>query len=175
MRRASIYLCGFMGCGKTFMGRRISELLAVPFVDLDSFIVENEGMTIPEIFDKFGEQHFRALEASYIRKLSGGNIVATGGGAIINPQTAEFARKSGAVIFINTDFETCYARIQGDQNRPLVMNSTKAQLKELYNKRKPIYKAQSTYTVNGNGRTEIISEEIIRLANYWQRYENGNI
>ena len=129
---ASVYLCGFMGCGKSHIGRLLAAELGREFVDLDKVIVDREGMSIPEIFEKFGEPHFRSLEAKYIRELSGGYIVATGGGALINDKTAEFARESGISVYINTPFEVCYERIKNDSNRPLVVNNTQEQLRQLY-------------------------------------------
>lgn len=167
--KLSIYLCGFMGCGKSHIGRQLAFALDKRFVDLDKYIISEENMTIPEIFDKFGEPYFRSIEAKYIRRLSGGNIVATGGGALINNETAEFARSSGLSVFINTSFEVCYERIKGDANRPLVMNNTREQLEELYNSRAVIYKRNSTYMVNGCARDTIITEEIIKLAKYYAK------
>ncbi len=162
----SIYLCGFMGCGKSHVGKLLASQLDMPLVDLDKYIVNAEKMSIPKIFEKFGEPHFRFLEAKYIRELSGGNVVATGGGALINDETAKFARESGISVYINTSFELCYKRIKGDKNRPLVMNNTPEQLEELYNKRDVIYRKNSTFMVNGNARDSIIAGEIVKLANY---------
>lgn len=164
--RISIYLCGFMGCGKSHVGKILSSRLDMPLVDLDKYIVSAEKTSIPEIFDKFGEPHFRSLEAKYIRELSGGNVVATGGGALINDETATFARESGISVYINTSFELCYKRIKGDKNRPLVMKNTPEQLEELYNKRDAIYRRNSTFMVNGNTRDTVIAEEIMKLARY---------
>ncbi len=160
----SIYLCGFMGCGKSHVGRILASKLGIKLVDLDKYIVDAEKMTIPEIFDKFGEPHFRVLEAQYIKELSNGYVVATGGGALLNDETAKFAKQSGISVYINTSFETCYARIKGDKNRPLVMKNTPEQLEELYNKRAPIYRKNSTFMVNGNTRDTIIAEEIAKLS-----------
>lgn len=162
----SVYLCGFMGCGKSHIGRMLALKLGMKLVDLDKYIVEAEKMTIPEIFEKFGEPHFRALEAKYIRELSDGYVVATGGGALLNDETAKFARESGISVYINTSFETCYLRIKGDKNRPLVMKNTPEQLEELYNTRAPIYRKNSTFMVNGNTRDYIIAEEIAKLARF---------
>ena len=164
--KSTVYLCGFMGCGKSHIGRMLASQLNRVLVDLDKYIVGKEEMSIPEIFDKFGEPHFRTLEAKYIRELSGGNIVATGGGALINDETARFARESGVSVYINTSFENCYRRIKGDTNRPLVMNNTPEQLEELYNKRAEIYRRNAAYMVNGNARDSIIAEEIKKLIFY---------
>ena len=162
----SVYLCGFMGCGKSHIGRQLAAALGRRFVDLDRYIVSAEGMTIPEIFDKYGEPHFRKLEAKYIRELSDGSIVATGGGALINDETAKFARESGLSVYINTAFVVCYKRIKGDTNRPLVMNNTPEQVEELYNKRSVIYRRNAVCMVNGNTRDTIITEEIAKLVRY---------
>ncbi len=169
----SIYLCGFMGCGKSHIGRMLARMTGRTLVDLDAVIVEREGMSIPDIFAQYGEPHFRELEAKYIRELSDGYIVATGGGALINDSTAEFARKSGLSVYINTSFQNCYMRIKNDKNRPLVVNNTKEQLEELYNKRSEIYKRNSMCMVNGNARDIIICTEIIKLAKYFE--EHGTI
>lgn len=162
----SVYLCGFMGCGKSHIGRMLARELSMSFIDLDKYIVNAEKMTIPEIFDKFGEPHFRELEAKYIRELANGCVVATGGGALINDETARYARESGISVYINTSFEECYRRIRGDKNRPLVVKNTKEQLAELYDKRSVIYKRNSTFMVNGNARDKTIASEIAKLVRF---------
>lgn len=162
----SVYLCGFMGCGKSHIGRMTAKLLGMKFIDLDRYIVNAQGLTIPEIFDKFGEPHFRVLEAKYIRELAEGCVVATGGGALINDETAKYARENGVSVYINTAFELCYRRISGDKNRPLVVKNTKEQLRELYETRAVIYKRNSTFMVNGNARDRIIADEIAKLVKY---------
>lgn len=166
----SIYLCGFMGCGKSHIGRMLSQRLGRDFIDLDRYIVQREGLTIPQIFEQFGEPHFRELEARYIRELSGGNVVATGGGALINDRTAEYARESGLCVYINTSFEVCYSRIKGDRNRPLVMQNTPEQLRALYEKRAQIYRRNSACMVNGNGTDRVIVQEIVKLSQYFEEY-----
>lgn len=166
----SIYLCGFMGCGKSHIGRMLAQATGRELADLDRVITQREGMSIPEIFDRYGEPHFRELEAKYIRELSGGYIVATGGGALINDSTARFARESGLSVYINASFETCYSRIKGDTNRPLVMKNTPEQLRELYNTRSEIYRRNCMVMVNGNTKDSTICGEIIKLAKYFENY-----
>ncbi len=166
----SIYLCGFMGCGKSHIGRMLARMTGRTLVDLDAVIVEREGMSIPDIFEKHGEPHFRQLEAKYIRELSDGYIVATGGGALINDETAQFARESGLSVYINTSFDNCYLRIRHDKNRPLVVKNTKEQLEELYNTRAAIYKRNSMCMVNGNTKDYTICTEIIKLAKYYEEH-----
>lgn len=150
----------------------LAKILEMDFIDLDKYIVSRENMSIPEIFDKFGEPHFRSLEAKYIRELANGCVVATGGGALINDETARYARESGISVYINTSFEICYERIKDDANRPLVVKNTKEQLFELYETRAAIYRKNSTYMVNGNARDKVVAEEIARLVRYSENTEN---
>lgn len=153
----NIYLCGFMGCGKSYMGKKLAEKLGCTLVDLDAYIEEKEGKTIPEIFSQDGEPHFRELEAKYIREMPENSVVATGGGAIINPVTAETARNAGTVVFLDADFELCYNRIKGDKHRPLVMKNTKEQLEQLFRTRRKIYLKNSDFSVDSNrNETEIL-------------------
>lgn len=170
---SSVYLCGFMGCGKSHVGRQLAAVLDREYVDLDRYIINAEKMTIPFIFEKFGEPHFRKLEANYIRRLADNNIVATGGGALINDETAEYARQSGLSVYINTSFEICYERIKNDTNRPLVVNNTKEQLEELYNTRDAIYRRNAMCMVNGCTTDTIIVEEIVKLTRFFE--ENGHL
>ena len=167
---SSVYLCGFMGCGKSHVGRQLAAELGREFVALDRYIINAEKMTIPFIFENFGEPHFRKLEAKYIRELSGDKIVATGGGALINDETAEYARQSGLSVYINTSFEICYSRIKDDTNRPLVVNNTKEQLRELYEKRAAIYRNNSMCMVNGCTTDTVIVGEIAKLTRYFERF-----
>ena len=143
----SVYLCGFMGCGKSHVGKKLAARLNMEFADLDAYIVKREGRSIPQIFAEDGEPHFRELEAMYIGELNGGCVVATGGGALINENTAAFANENGITVFLDAPFEVCYERIKGDTNRPLVVNNTKEQLLDLFNRRRVIYRKNSAVCV----------------------------
>lgn len=159
----TLFLCGFMGCGKTTIGQLLAKKLSVPFYDLDAYIVKKEGRSIPEIFAADGEPYFRRIEAASIGEISqNGGVIATGGGAILNPNTASLAKARGRVIFLDAPFKVCYARIAGDKNRPLVMNNTKQQLEELYNRRRTVYSENSTDTVSAKGTPEEIAEKILQ-------------
>ena len=155
-----VYLCGFMGCGKSRIGRELAQKTGMTFADLDRYIVEKEGMTIPEIFEKFGEPHFRGLEAKYIAEMPDNSVVALGGGAIINDNTAKTARQNGKVVFLDADFETCYGRIKDDKNRPLAYNNPKEKVRELYDTRRPIYSERSDITIKAVGTPAAITEKI---------------
>lgn len=164
----TVFLCGFMGCGKTTVGRIAAKKLGYGFCDSDELIVEREGMSIPEIFAEKGEPYFRQVEAEIIKSLCGKNtIVACGGGAMLNPDTAAAAAKAGAVIFIDLDFEVCYERISGDENRPIVMSSTKEELEERFNSRHDVYMKHSTMQIDGSGSplstAELITDAVKML------------
>lgn len=149
----NIYLCGFMGCGKTTIGRIIARNKGMAYIDLDSYIEAKAGKTIPKIFEQDGEKAFRQLETQYIKEISernSGTVIACGGGAMLSSENAEIAKLSGEVVFLNLPFETCYKRIAGDRNRPIVMKNTKKQLHEIYDNRFSVYKKNCSIIINMN-------------------------
>ncbi len=158
----TIYLCGFMGCGKSTIGTMLSGRLGMKFTDLDSYITEKEKMSIPEIFSSKGEAYFREAEASAIIELScQNNIIACGGGTILNDNSAKIANQNGEVIFLDVSFQTCYERIKGDKNRPLVMNNSKKELKNIFDQRQSIYLKNSSVSINADATASKICEDII--------------
>jgi len=165
----SIYLCGFMGCGKSHIGRRLSKRLNMPLVDLDEYIVQKEKRSIPEIFEQSGEPYFRQLEADCLKELEEGYIVATGGGTLINENTAKYANGHGITVFLDAIFPVCYGRIKNDANRPLVVNNTKEQLEEIFNTRRKIYKAHSAITVRAAGTGSSITGEVIKKVRLFEK------
>ena len=105
----AIFLCGFMGCGKTTIGKTLSRLLGCGYCDMDELIVKKAGMSIPEIFEKKGEPYFRSMETELIKEL--GNfkgLVSCGGGAMLSDVNGKLAAENGCVLFLDTPFETCY-------------------------------------------------------------------
>ena len=116
----AIFLCGFMGCGKTTVGKKMASLLGKKYCDMDELIVQKAGMSIPEIFEKLGEPEFRRMESELIVELGQfSGIVSCGGGAMLSDINGENAKKSGVVVFLDVPFETCYNRIKNDPNRPI--------------------------------------------------------
>ena len=157
----AVYLCGFMGCGKSTIGKILARKCGCGFFDMDDYIVEREGMKIPQIFAEKGEKYFRDAETNAIRELAKkSGVIACGGGAMLKNENAEIANESGVVVYIDVPFETCYSRISGDTNRPLVMNNTKDGLEEIYRSRVSVYCANSAVTVSGEGTPEEIAGRI---------------
>lgn len=159
----TIYLCGFMGCGKSTIGKIIAKKMGLGYCDSDNEIVKKEQMTIPEIFAQKGEPYFRNSEADTIKGFIGHNtVVSCGGGAMLNSQTADaVSEKGGIIVFIDVPFEVCYERIKGDSNRPIVMSSTKEELLERYNSRYPVYMQNSSVKVECDCSPMEAAEKII--------------
>lgn len=158
----TIYLCGFMGCGKTTVGKLLARKLDCGFFDMDAYITEKEGMEIPQIFAEKGEKYFREAETEAIRGLAAENgVIACGGGAMLKKENVGIASAEGTVVYIDVPFEVCYSRIAGDRNRPIVMNNTKEELEIIYDGRAPVYSENASVTVSGEGTAEEIAERII--------------
>ena len=148
----AVFLCGFMGCGKSTVGVLLAKNLGCSLLDTDELIVKREGMTIPEIFEKKGEPYFRELEKQVVSELSGGKaVVSCGGGTMLSDENAKAAREKGTVVYIDTSFESCYERIKDDSNRPIAASRTKEQLLDLYNTRAVKYRSNSDCSVDGEG------------------------
>lgn len=159
-----VYLCGFMGCGKTTAGKLLAEKLGCGFYDMDDYITEKEKMEIPRIFAEKGEKYFREAETEAVRELAGkSGVIACGGGAMLKKENAAIASAAGTVVYIDVPFETCYSRISGDRNRPIVMNNTKEELEIIYDGRAPLYRENSSAAVSGNGSAEEIADRIIAV------------
>ncbi|MGN0605579.1 MAG: shikimate kinase [Oscillospiraceae bacterium] len=157
----TLFLCGFMGCGKTTTGKLLAKKLGLAYIDMDEYIVQQEKRSIPEIFDESGEEYFRQRETKAIAELSIKNaVISCGGGAMINPVNAEIANKNGISVFLDVPFEVCYSRICGDENRPVVRNNTKEQLEDIYNTRYELYSRHSALKIDADGSPEEISEKI---------------
>ena len=143
-----------MGSGKSALGRRLSYLLKMPYYDMDHEIVRQQAMTIPQIFEKYGEAHFREIETEFLKKFRDeACIISTGGGVAINAENRKIMRRSGLVFFLDATFEDIYKRIQHDPNRPIVQSSTKEELEKLYHYRRRFYRETGHIQVLTEGRT----------------------
>lgn len=161
-----IFLCGFMGCGKSTVGTRLACALKRRFIDMDKYIEKKEGRSISEIFETDGEEYFRNLETETIKKFRNKKwVIATGGGALLREENGRAAKKFGIPVYIDTKFSICYNRIKGDKNRPLAYNSTREELKKLYDKRKKKYIKNSIISVSGEAPVHTIVNNIINEIN----------
>ncbi|TYB33425.1 shikimate kinase [Flexistipes sinusarabici] len=118
----NIYLLGFMGSGKTSVGKRLAEKKNMMFIDLDEKIEESEGMSIAEIFAEKGEEYFRDVEKKVLKELSAMDfcIVATGGGAVVDPENLQTMKDSGVTVSLLASPEIVYERVKNSNLRPLL-------------------------------------------------------
>jgi shikimate kinase len=114
-------LVGFMAAGKSTLGAPLAQALGLGFVDLDEAIVQDTGTTIPELFARHGEAHFRAVEARVLRQVLalGPVVLACGGGVLDTPGNLQALRSWGKLVFVHVDLETSMARMGADPGRPL--------------------------------------------------------
>jgi shikimate kinase len=143
MCEASIILTGFMGSGKSSVGKVVSSQLGRSFIDLDEEIVKAAGWTINEIFARDGEQAFREIESFQLAKVlssKNGIVLATGGGVVISAKNRELMRGSGVVVCLQVTLEQVMARISDSNDRPLLLadNATK-RAETLLNEREHFY------------------------------------
>jgi len=146
----SIVLVGMMGSGKSSIGRRLATRLAIPFVDADGEIEAAAGMTIPEIFERHGEPYFRAGEARVIARLldNGPQVLATGGGAFMNPDTRATIRAKGVSVWLKAEIDILIKRIKRRNDRPMLnTDDPAATLAALVAQRYPVY-AEADLTVH---------------------------
>ena len=159
----TIFLCGFMGCGKSTVGQKLAKTLDVPFTDMDTYIEEQAGKTIPEIFSEDGEPHFRDLETQAVRDLATQEgVIACGGGAMLRDINAKIAAENGTVLFLDVPFRMCYLRI-ANTDRPIVKRSTRQELYNLYRKRRGVYRRHSTHRIEAVHSPTQTVQEIIAL------------
>lgn len=143
------YLTGFMGVGKTTIGREVSDQLQLPFVDLDSHIEQSENDTISNIFETKGEEHFRQLEKKYLLQLSKTpkqEVIALGGGTMCYNNLHLNLTTTGLVTFLDKDWEDIKNGLNDLSNRPLIKKYNETELQALYYQRRRFY-AYSQLTV----------------------------
>ncbi len=145
----NIYLCGFMGAGKTTVARALAQRNGVPYRDTDDLIIALCGLSIPEIFARYGEAYFREMETNALRATQAlpGAVIATGGGLVRDPKNVELIREYGILLYLDTPFSLCYERIHGDQNRPNAAARSEEELLSLYREREAVYRKASCLSI----------------------------
>lgn len=158
----NIALCGFMGCGKTCIGRELAKTTGRKLVDTDELIEKEQKVTISQIFAEHGEDYFRELEFEMCKKAAEMKdaVISTGGGAMTFQRNVDAIKKGATVVFLDTDFETICKRVGDGATRPLFKNRENA--KRLYDERKEKYLNAADIVVDGSLRPAKIAAEIIR-------------
>lgn len=148
----NIILVGFMGCGKSTVGRQVSLELQYPLIDTDNLIVERAGMSIPEIFEQHGEEYFRKLETEVMSHLiatdSQKQVISTGGGLPINPENRELLKKLGYVVWLQASVDCVLERTKSSSERPLLQTENPREaITQLLAEREDIYKDCSNLVI----------------------------
>ncbi len=162
----NLFLTGPMGAGKSTIGRQLSRQLNMPFHDSDHEIEQRTGVDIPLIFELEGEAGFRKRESAIIDELTllDGIILATGGGAILDPQNREHLASRGTVIYLHASVNQQLKRTGRDRNRPLLQTADpRKTLEELMAIREPLYRETADIVINTDGmRVMDVVKQIIR-------------
>lgn len=161
----SIALVGMPGSGKSSIGRRLAPRLDLPFIDADAKIEEAAGgMTISEIFAKHGEGEFRALEARVIARLldDGPAVIATGGGALMNPGTRALLRERAIAVWLRAEISVLLRRVRRKTDRPLLQGpDPEATLRRLLAEREPVYAESDIVVTSREGPHDAVVDAIL--------------
>ena len=148
MPKKQIYLTGFMGTGKSMILNCLHEVCGFDKIEMDEQIVQEQGMSIPEIFEKKGEEYFRNLETELVKKISAMDniVVSCGGGTVMRQCNVDEMKKNGTIVLLTAEPETVYERVKGSHNRPLLeKNMNPEYIKELMEARRPKYEAAADF------------------------------
>jgi len=159
----NLVLVGFMGSGKSSVGRILSAMTGFSLVDTDTLAAKEAGMSIPEIFQRHGEEHFRKIETEVLRNLVGrlGLVVATGGGIAVSPENRDLLRQIGPVFWLDAETEQLHQRVKNSR-RPLLQTKNPRQtLEDLYQSREPLYRAVSDTRIDSTRLTHRQTAETV--------------
>lgn len=165
-----IVLVGLMGAGKSTVGKRLASMLGRGFVDADDAIVDAAQRSISEIFEQFGEAYFRDGERRVIARLidEHAGVIATGGGAFVDPETRALILKRAIAVWIDCDIDTLVERTSRRDTRPLLRNGDpKTILTDLLNKREPFYSEAQIRVRSEDGPHADTARAIIRAIDEW--------
>jgi len=164
MKKANIVLIGLSGCGKTTIGRHLSDILNYSFIDTDARIEAVNGMPVTAIFDKYGEEHFRRLEAETIKYAahSEDTVIATGGGCVLNPDNMKALSENGRIVYLKCSPEKVYLNIKDDTSRPLLQSADKLQrITQMLELRAPLYEKYADIIINITDRDVDTAVELV--------------
>lgn len=159
-----IALCGFMGAGKTTIGKRVSKKVDFKYIDLDDYIVEKSGKSIAQIFDENGENEFRRIESDSLKEILDNEkdvLISLGGGTLERDENVKALKERAKIIYISVPFNVCYTRIR-NTDRPLVKSLTESQLRDRYIARDKRFKDVADIIVE-NCKARLATDEIANL------------
>jgi len=162
-----IFMIGFMGVGKTSTSRSLSKKLGVKEIDTDAMIVENEGRSISEIFEKDGEEYFRSVETGMIDRIADMKpcIVSCGGGMVMRDVNVQKMKKIGKIVLLTATPETIFEHVRYSTNRPLLNGNMNIHyIAKLMEAREPKYKAAADIVIETDGCTpDKVADKIVKV------------
>jgi shikimate kinase len=162
--KRSIVVIGLMGAGKSTIGKRLAQMLGMGFIDADAEIEAVSRMTIPELFDSYGEAEFRDLERRVIKRLlrSGPRVLATGGGAFMNEATRRTIAKAGISVWLKAELDVLMERVSRKSNRPLLKTADpRATMQGLMDLRYPVYGLADVTVISRDEKKDVMAAEVI--------------
>ena len=162
----NIVLCGMMGAGKSTVGIKVAEITKRCWIDTDTAIEGRYGRIL-DLFEYYGEAHFRQLETQIVDEYCGKDdlVISTGGGLVLNWENAEKLKKNGKIFFLQASLDTILSRVQGDDTRPLLRHTdARERLEKLLGERTSVYEYVSDYTIVTDDKSaEEVAREIVSV------------
>ena len=168
LKHRNIFLVGFMGAGKSTVGKILADKIGYEFLDEDKLIEDRAGTTIAEIFAEQGEPYFRDMESETTESLASGDkqVIATGGGVVQRDRNWDAMKSNGITIYLKASVETIWERIKDDTTRPLLQVENPVETaRELLSKRTPMYEKADIIVLTDNLTLEQAADEILDLLN----------
>lgn len=163
---SNLYLVGFMGTGKSAVGRSVARKLGLQFIDSDHAIEEDQGRAISEIFASDGEATFRKMERAFIESghPRSGCVISCGGGLIVQPGMLELVQSCGPIVCLLASPETIYDRVKGNDKRPLLqVEDPLAKIREMLEEREPVYRKAGTEVLTDNRSISEVTAHVCRV------------
>jgi shikimate kinase len=162
--KRSVVIVGLMGAGKSTIGKRVAQMLGLNFSDADTEIETASRMTIPELFENYGEPEFRDLERRVIKRIlrSGPRVLATGGGAFMNEATRKAISRAGVSVWLKAELDVLMERVSRKSNRPLLKTADpRATMQKLMDDRYPVYALADLTIISRDEKKDVMASEVV--------------
>jgi shikimate kinase len=162
--KRSVVIIGLMGAGKSTIGKRVAQMLGLSFIDADTEIEHVSRMTIPELFETYGEPEFRDLERRVIKRIlrTGPRVLATGGGAFMNEATRRYIAKAGVSVWLKADIDVLMDRVSRKSNRPLLKTENpRATMLKFVEQRYPVYGLADITVISRDEKKDVMAGEVV--------------